>query len=60
VYKFTENMDQEHFDNIMTELEPFEKELASRGKVFFGGNETELFNECNVYWKLPVKIDGNT
>jgi hypothetical protein len=38
-------MDQEHFDNILTELEPFEKELASRGKVFFGGNKTELYNK---------------
>jgi len=50
MHKFYQNMDQENFDGILKEFEPFEKELASRGKLFFGGNETTLCHEYNDFF----------
>jgi hypothetical protein len=39
MHKFYENVKEEHFNDVLTELGPFEKELVSRGKPFFGGSE---------------------
>jgi hypothetical protein len=47
MYKFSPNVDQEDFNNIPTELEPFEKELVTG--VFFRGNKTEMYSKCNNY-----------
>ena len=47
MHKFSQDMSEKVFSNILAEVEPSEEEITSRRKTFFGGDESELCHENN-------------
>ncbi|PSN30294.1 hypothetical protein C0J52_25554 [Blattella germanica] len=50
LYKLYQNMDRDYLDRIMKELDVFEREIASRGKAFFGGDKPGMLDYMIWPW----------